>query len=190
MLFLQNNACSGGFTWETVVAIIGALAWLPWVFEKLQKPKLEGRLLNQNMKKDKEGLLYLLNLSITSLRKQFTIKEVRIGVKYPGDKKEYNGIIRWLNDSFWEDPNGIKARLKIPSNEFLGFMNKIPKDDSYKCHITFFVDKGTVEEFEYISIEFTPYSGSTQTIRFNRNEIDSKLFFWDDTIWVYPPPTI
>jgi hypothetical protein len=174
------------------VAIIGALAWIPWVFEKIQRPTLKGRLFNQNMKEDKEGLLYLLNLSVTSLRKQFVIKEIKIGVKYSGDKKEYNGIIHWLDESFWEDTNGNKARLKIPINEFLGFMNTIPKDDSCKGYITFFVDKGTVEEFEYINIEFIPYHGNVQTIRFNQKEIDSNLFFWDDTIWVYPSsaPTI
>ncbi len=49
---LQSNQNTTTFTWETIVAIIGALAWLaPWVYDVLQKPKLKGKLISQNMNK-------------------------------------------------------------------------------------------------------------------------------------------
>ncbi|MDP1615628.1 MAG: hypothetical protein Q8L68_07500 [Methylococcales bacterium] len=189
--FLQNNQGATGFTWETLetfAAIFGALAWAaPWIYEALQKPTIKGKLISQHMNKgffiNKEGLLYFLSISIISLRKQFNIKEIKVKVKYAGDDKEYNGTVCWFRKSLWVDSDGKKVELVIPNNEFLGFMSTLPKDDSRKCYITFLVDKGTVEEFDYLKLEFIPYRGNTQTLKFNRKDIDPNLMLWDDNIW-------
>ena len=186
---LQNSQGATNFTWETVVAIIGALAWLaPWVYEVLQKPTLKGKLISQHMNKgfytDKEGLLYFLSVSIISLRKQFNIKEIKIKVKYPGDDKEYNGTMCWFRKSTWVDSEGKQIELRIPSDEFLGFMSTMPKDNSRKCYVTFLVDKGTMEEFDYVKLEFIPYRGNIQTIKFDKKDINPNLMLWDDNIWI------
>ena len=192
---LQSNQNTTTFTWETIVAIIGALAWLaPWVYDVLQKPKLKGKLISQNMNKgyfrDKEGLLYFLSVSIISLRKQFNIKEIKIKIKYPNDDKEYNGVVCWFRKSFWVDAEGKKYELVIPNNEFLSYISTLPKDDSRKSYITFFVDKGTMEEFDYVKLEFTPYRGNTQIINFNKKDINSNLMLWDENVWKEVVPAL
>lgn len=189
---LQSNQNNTTFPWETIVAIIGALAWFaPWVYDVLQKPDLKGKLISFNSNKGtyenggkvQEGLLYFLSVSLISLHKQFNIKEIKIFIKYPNDDKEHNVKVIWARKSNWVDSVGKKYELVMPNNEFLSFISTLPKDESRKSYITFFVDKGTIEDFDYIKLELTPYRGNTKTINFNMKDIDPNLMLWDENVW-------
>jgi hypothetical protein len=179
---LQDN-----LSLEAIIAFVGALAWLPILYDKLRVPVLKGKLISYHMKKgiydQHEGLLYFLSVSMISLHNQFEIKKIKIKVKYSGDETEYSGKVFWSSDYLWDDSNGNKLKTIIPAGEFIEFISAFPKDSSQRFHVTFLVDKGMEEKFDSIKFEFYPYDGEKQIVQFNQKDLDFSLMLWDDTIW-------
>ena len=64
-----------------IVALIGALAWLPFLIEKCQKQYIEGKIISSynNITEDNKQILFLFKLSIVSVNKDFLLK-VQIGI--------------------------------------------------------------------------------------------------------------
>jgi len=180
------------WNWELILAIIGALAWLPWAIDKLTPSKIYGNLLSQLLNsgefnangEKKIGILHFFKISITCVNKNFNIKSILIDVKYKEDNNWYHGEIYWARTSTWAMPgNAEKKSLTIPHTEFLGFTNVLEKDKSKFYYLTFITNKKELAEYEIVKITFTDFKENRREINFISEEIDSNKILWEDEIW-------
>lgn len=176
-----------------IAGFIGASAWLaPWVYKKLSKPELKGRVIshfeNQGEFNSKKCLMHFVALNVISLNCCFNIKNTTISVKYKNTPDSYNGKIFWARKHEWAGPNDERLRLEIQAEDTLPFVGTIPQDVTRKIYITFRVDKSELEEFEKIVIVFTEESGHKNTVEINKQAIDGDQMLWDDRIWIDVSP--
>lgn len=175
-------------SWETVVAVLGALAWLPWLFDKFSSSKIYGNIIsyvvNNGRFNDKVGLLYYLKLSISCINKDFNIKSVEIYVKYPNNDKWFKGSIFWARTSNWVIEHGkLSKNLTLPNENFLGFVNILEKGKSNFYHLTFLVENKTLEDFELMKFEFVNYKEDNRILEISRNNINNDRLLFDDSLW-------
>ena len=170
-----------------ITGIIGASAWLaPWVYKKLSKPNLKGRIIshleNKGESNSKQCLMHFLALNVISLNRPFNIKCTDITVKYKKSSDCYNGKLFWARKNEWA-LDEKRLRLSIQAEDTLPFFGTIPQDVTKKIYMTFKVDKAELEEFERIVIVFTEQSGHKSTVEIDRQLIDADQMLWDDRIW-------
>lgn len=175
-------------SWETIIAIIGALAWFPWLFDKLSSSKIYGNvisyILNSGKFNDKEGLMYFFKLSISCINKNFNIKSINIFVKYPNSSEWKKGSIFWARTSSWVINNGQPTKqLTLPNDNFLGFINVLEKDKSNFYYLTFLVEHPQLEEFEKIKFEFINHKNYKKSFEILHKEINGDKMLFDDNIW-------
>jgi len=186
---MLNQIQLNEFSWETMIAILGALAWLPWIFEKINRPKLYGRLIsnfdNQGFLNQKTGTLHFLKLSISCVNNNFNVDNISIQIKYLNNNKWYDGNLFWARTSIWSmnSEGTIKKQLVIPHENYLGFVNMFEKDKSSFYHLTFIVEKEKFEEFEIIKISFINPKKITESIEFRKENINPDSVLFDDNIW-------
>ncbi|WP_406845105.1 hypothetical protein [Flavobacterium soyae] len=175
-------------SWETVIAVIGALAWLPWIFDKCSSSRIYGNVisyvLNGGTFNNKEGLLYFFKLSISCINKNVNIKSIDIYVKYPNTSEWKRGSIFWARTSTWTINNDEpQKKLTLPNDNFLGFINVLEKDKSNFYYLTFLVENTELQEFEKIKFEFVNHKNSKKSVEISREEIDEDRMLFDDSIW-------
>jgi hypothetical protein len=179
----QKSAIS----WETIVAILGALAWLPWLFDKFNSSKIYGNVISYHVNsgrfKNKEGLLYFFKLSVSCINKNFNIKSIDIYVKYANNNNWFKGSIFWARTSYWIMENGESKQLILPNDNFLGFVNVLEKDKSDFYYLTFLVETQTLQDFELIKFEFVNQKNDRKTFEISRNNIDNDRILFDDSLW-------
>ena len=192
MILSINN-----WNWELITAIIGAiigtLAWIPWLIDKYTPAKIYGRLISnlinqghiQNGDTFVDSTLHFLKLSITCINKNFNVKKISIRVKYENNKEWFNGNISWSHTSIWAMPGNSneKKKLILPNEQFLGFTNFIEKDVSKFYYLTFFVEKEDLQEYEIIELTFHDYKKNKKKVIFKATDIDSYQILWDNSIW-------
>lgn len=190
-LFFQTfSELIKNISWETIIAIVGALAWIPWIFDKFTPSKIYGSIIsnfiNQGRFSNKSGTLHFLKLSISCINKNFNVSECAIEVKYINNPSKYIGNIFWARTSTWAmDPQGtIHKNLQIPHEEFLGFVNMFEKDKSSFYYLTFIVQKTTLEDFEEIILTFKNPKGEKKELKFKNIDINPDKVLFDDSIWV------
>jgi hypothetical protein len=173
----------------TIAGLVGASAWLsPWVYKKLTKPELKGRVVshfgNAGEFNSKKCLMYFVALNVISLNRCFNIKNTDISVKYRSSPDTYHGKLFWARKNEWAGPKNERLRLEIQAEDTLPFVGTLPQDVTKKVYITFKVDKVELEEFEKIAIVFTEESGHKSTVEINNQSIDGDQMLWDDRIWI------
>lgn len=180
------------WNWELIIAMAGALAWIPWVYEKFTPAKIYGNLIstltNQGSfntgEKKINGVLHFLKISVSCINKNFNIKNIEIQVKYENDVNWYSAKIYWARTSVWTMPGIIEVKkLEIPSTHFLGFTNILEKDKSNFYYLTFITEKQELVEFETIRLNFHNYKQQTEIIEFNKKDIDPNRILWENEIW-------
>jgi hypothetical protein len=177
----------------TIAGLVGASAWLsPWVYNKLTKPKLKGRIIsyfyNPGEFNGKKCLMHFVALNMISLNRSFNIQKTDISITYKNSPGSYHGKLFWARKNRWTGCNGEQLRLEIQAEDALLFIGTIPQDVTKKIYLTFKVDKAELEEFEKIVIVFTEESGHKSTVEINRQSIDGEQMLWDDRIWIEVSP--
>lgn len=171
----------------TIAGLVGASAWLaPWVYKKLTKPELKGRVvsyfLNAGKFNGKSCLMHFFALNVISVNRCFNINNTNISVEY-SSSNSYSGKLFWARKNEWAGPNNERLRLEIQPEDTLPFVGTIPQDVTKRIYLTFMVDKAEPEEFEKIVIVFTEESGHKSIVEINRQSIDDDQILWDDRIW-------
>ena len=167
---------------------IGAAAWLaPWVYKKISRPSLRGRLVshfeNLGQFNGKNCRMHFLAINIISLSQCFNIKDIQILVRYKGNPSDYRGELFWARENVWSGPSKERLKLKIQPEDTLPFVGAIPQDVTKKIYLTFKVDKAELEEFDEITLIFNEQSGSSSTVSFKYGLINNDQILWDDRIW-------
>ena len=184
-----NQILLCGFSWETAIAILGALAWLPWIYDKTNTSKLYGRLIsnfvNQGHFNQKSGTMHFLKMSISCMNKNFNVDDISIQIKYLNNEIWYNGNVFWARTSNWamNAEGTVHKKLIIPHENYLGFVNMFEKDKSDFYYLTFIVEKVQLEEFEIIRITFRSPKQITESIEFRKENINPDNVLFDDSIW-------
>lgn len=59
------------FSWDTAIAVLAALSWVPWIFKTFDTPKLDGKILshfqNQGVFRNINGTFHFL-ISIKQIK--------------------------------------------------------------------------------------------------------------------------
>jgi len=201
MIFcIQNGVEQNSTNWreiiETIIAIIGAFAWLPFLIEKFSSSKIYGKIISSVVcegfvsnghSKRKDGLLYFFKVSISCINKNFNIKSVDIYIKYK-DKNWVKGSIFWVRTNSW-NIEGRPKQLILPNDNFLDFINVLEKDKQQFYYVTFIVEyKKTYEDFEAIRFDFLNYKKRKVSFEILRENISNDSILFDDNIWKPFPP--
>ncbi len=181
--------CNMAFWTTFILGLIGASAWLaPYIYNKLAKPTLKGRLVshhqNSGQFNGRRCIMYFLALNVISLNRSFNIKNTQITVRYKNASDKYTGNLFWARKNEWTGANGERLILSVLPENTLPFVGTIPQDLTKKIYMTFYVDKAELEEFAEIVIEFNEESGCKSTIVIDGKSIDGEQMLWDDRIWI------
>ena len=166
---------------------IGAAAWFaPWVFKKLSKPSLEGKLVshyeNSGTFNGEPCLMHFLAINVISLGGNFNIKNIQISLTYKGSSSIYEGDLFWARQNLWVNRAGDYFELRLQPEDTLPFVGTMPQDITKKIYLTFRVDKATLEDFQEIQINFIDHSNVQSVIKVE-HPINGDQILWDDRIW-------
>jgi len=182
----EISICASNF--GTIIGIIGASAWLaPWVYQKLTKPIIRAKLISHFENKGEFNstpcLLYFLTLNITSLGRNFNIKDTNISITYKNKLDKYTGKLFWARKHSWVGPDNKRLALNIPPEDTLPFVGTISKDITRNIYMTFGVDKAELDEIDDIQITFVEQSGCKSNVLIDFDMVDNDQMLWDDRIW-------
>lgn len=179
---------------ETVtlfISILGALAWLPFLYDISKRSKILGKIINYfdgtestteyfefGQKKMARGLQYIIKLSTAVINKSFYLKDAEVYVKYVNDKTIYKGVIFWPDDFVITDEKTNKQRhLRIKQEESVKFLHVLQKDETTDFYVIFIVEnvaRKNVTNFEYFEFRFINHKGRTLKLKIKREDIDFK----------------
>ncbi|MFE1744501.1 hypothetical protein [Coleofasciculus sp. H7-2] len=164
---------------------------------------------NFGVHKQIKGIGYALKLSITASNKAFNIKQIRMNFRYKNDSNLYEGLIYTNPRLSLSLIDGKKKDLCIPNSELLPFLNVLEKDKNNVCYVTCIVEKPINEEtkrkldfkisesnpkqillqtelflFSEVEIFFYDYDNNCKSLTLKQKDIDPKLQFYEERLWV------
>lgn len=179
-----------------IVSVVGAAAWLPWLFERFSPSRIVAKIIsltlipNQSLDyldkdgpKHLNGIGYFLKLNIIALNKTINIQKLEVSVKYPNEAKPHQGRIYWAR-KVRVALEGTPHTLQIPSSQFLPFINILDKDKVVSCYLTFMVDKANFEDFESVILKFIDFRNQSVSAVIGWNEIDHSVMLFEDSVWI------
>jgi len=162
-----------------LISIIGALAWLPRILDKLKKQELHGKIISRyNNFNDKETF-FLFKMSLFSKNKTFHLMEVSCSIEFE-DGQQFSSIARNMRKVVFNQ----NEELQILGKDFINNFSILPNDVNVEGYLFFsfgFV-KQTVKITKTTFI-FKSFENQTKTLPFNEKDIDDRQLFYDDTIW-------
>ncbi len=176
-----------------LIALVGASAWAaPWVFEKITKPKLEGRMIckvdNSGTFMNEPCLFYFTELNVVSLNKAFNIANVEVEVIYEDSTEPFSGHWCWMrpDTSQWvvrEGDHEVKYRCAISPEDTLPYVGSLPKNETKTVYLLFRVYKAELKQIEKLTIKFIEQTGLVRNIVVNAIDLDPAKMVWDYRIW-------
>lgn len=171
-------------TWGAfVLALIGALAWSPTIWNALRPNKVDGKIISiyNNFSADKKKIFLLLKVSLVSMRKDFFLKDVSLIVRFRSSQP-LTATSRNMRLVVFNIDGAFK-KLTVPGKEFINNLSVLPKGNSEVGYLFFSVNYNQDEPFREIDLILTSFDGQTKTLHFAGNEIDSDKLLFDDSIW-------
>jgi hypothetical protein len=172
------------FYLSTFIAIIGALSWIPFVFESCKKQIINGKIISRyhNVSFDKKEQYFIFKLSIVSINKDFTLKDIDVNIKYENNEVfnetslNNRAIIFNLDNKF--------KKLNIKGTEYLNNYSIYNKDKPEVGYIVFTTKNIENNKLEYIEFQFSSFEKTeNRVLRFYEKDIEEKKLFFDDSIW-------
>ncbi len=177
--------------WEQIVAVVGALAWLPTIIDYFKNPIIRGRIISQygNVGSVPGGGLcsiILQKISVFSANRDFFLKDLDVYIKYPNSDEIKCTVWTWRNLEFSFDSNGksVKKKLNINKNEYILHLTVLPKNQSIVGFVSFTISPIKDEKFEYIKYRFKDFKNNIKELKISKPEIIDSTQMFDDSIWV------
>lgn len=171
--------------WTLILSILGVLAWLPYVFDKLTPVKIEGKLIslygNIGTYKGTPSTILLMKLGIISENKDFNIKDVDIQINFKN-----SGWIKTTSYNTREalfTYNNTTKKLNLRNEDFINNMVSLPKDQAIAGYLITSTPVHINEEILQIELIFIPFSGKTKKVLLDKSKISEDKFLFDDKIW-------
>ncbi len=188
--------CTNSFlSWTSfIIACLGALAWFqPIIGSWFKKSELFLKILSNDAEIGKianesiDQQIYVQKISIYSKNIDFSIKDIKVYIKFPDKKDELNTKLwAWRDLKFHFPENGfmVKKKLKINSNDYLIHKVLFPKNSSTVGYMSFSVDYIKDVMFEYIRFEFTNFNGKIINNIVYGKDIHANMLIHDTDIWI------
>jgi hypothetical protein len=178
-----------------IISILGALAWLPFIFDLSKRSKLFGKVINYwhgidskteyyefGKKKIAQGLQYIIKLSTVVINKSYYLKDSEVYIKYVNDKAIHKGIIFWPDVFVVSDENKKQRNLRIKQEESIKFLHVLQKDETTDFYVIFIVENvknEDVSSFEFFEFRFINHKGKIIKLKVKREDIDFKNLLRD-----------
>lgn len=179
--------------WTTfILAIIGALAWLPTIVVSLKTTKIEGKILSQyaNLGKLPNGhgaAIIVQKLSLYSRNRNFYLKDIEVYLKFPDIKDELKCTLwawRDLYFSFDDKGHKVQRKLNIEAKDYLLQLTILPKDQSVVGYLSFSVGHLKDEKYDYVRYVFIDFDGNKKNLVIRKDNISDNTQIFDDKIWL------
>jgi hypothetical protein len=169
--------------WTTfILALIGALAWMPHILDFFKKSKIEGKTISRynNINADKTETIFLFKLSIFSKNKSFNLKQISCEIE------DLNGKIflatarnnRLIVFTF-EKP----YKLLVPENQFLNNFSLLPADKNVVGYLCFHFAGNLDRKLRTTTFILESFNKRVQRLRFQESDVHKEQLLFDDTIW-------
>ncbi len=180
--------------WTTfILALIGALAWTPIVYNWFQKCEINGKILSnygnlaQVPNETNLQSLYVQKIALFSQNKDFFPKDITVFIKYPSLQNELECTLwTWRNLIFTFNENGenIQKKLNINLSDYLIHKIVYQRNETIVGYISFSVNHQIDEMFEYVRFEFIDYKEKIKNLKIMHYEIDANKLAHENDIWI------
>ena len=174
-----------------LISIIGACAWLPIVFEKIKRPKIECRVLEFNwikngvfpsyipfedgLKKEYCGNIYLLCMRIISRHNDFSLRDFKVKVKFGSISDEVDAIVHCA-PHFTVTNTNSKSSRKYERNAGKNILNcTLLRKDTSEDLETHFIVETTKNDVEYFKLIFINTCGKSYTVIIQKEDLKCAL---------------
>jgi hypothetical protein len=172
----------------TIISLIGAASWIPWIFKKLRKNKIEGKLISMyaNFSKDKKRVIFLFKLSVISRNKDFFLKDIDLLIRFPSSDYLVSTSRNWraLIFNFGNPSHASFKKLNVPGNQFLNNLSVLKSDSPEVGYLSFVVNYDKDEPVEELNFVFKSFSGKEKILKFTKEDIKEEKMLFDDSIWL------
>ena len=183
--------------WATfILAIVGALAWLPTIFDSLKSTIIEGKILSQYANiatiPDGRAAVLLQKLSLYSKNRNFYLKDIEVYLKFPNMKDEIKCTLwTWRDLYFTFDEQGrkVQRKLNIETKDYLLQLTLLPKDQSVVGYLSFSFDHIRDEKYDYVRYVLIDFDGNRKELVISKDNISDNTQAFDDKIWINESPT-
>lgn len=179
-------------SFSDILALLGASAWLPYIIEILQKPKvfcvINEYYWSQNFtyhsaipfkieQRITNGSLFILKTNIICVKKDLLIKELNVEIKFQSVDSVQKGELIFLDEISTK-----QSTFENAVNEVFKFNNNIlsrrviQKDIPTDIDIPIYIDYPKCD-VEYINLTFITTRGKKVKVSLKHNDFNSKKFY-------------
>jgi hypothetical protein len=168
--------------WTTfVLALIGALAWTPTIFNFLKSSKIEGKIISRYTNINKQNqTMHLYKLSVFSKHKPFNIRNISCEIDVAnGEKARADARNNRLVVFTFDKP----YKLLVPGDQFLNNSTLLPAEKNVVGYLCFHFHGNYDRKLKSTTFIFESFDGKVQRLVFQESSIQEGQLFFDDTIW-------
>jgi len=162
-----------------LISIIGALAWLPQLFDLFKSQEILGKIISRYDNFNDKQSFYLYKLSLFSKNKPFHLKQITCTLEYD-DGQKFNDTARNMRYVIF---NG-NEELQVLGKEYINNFSILPNDTNIEGYLFFCYDfSNRTSKIIKTTFTFESYDDKVRTLSFEEKYIDGKQLFYDDSIW-------
>lgn len=174
-----------------ILALIGALAWLPQILVWMKKDRIEGKIISMYLNfvkipkdKSKIKIALLFKLSVVSINKDFFLKDIDLKIRFSSSKHIISTTSRnWRSLIFTFDK--CPKKLNVPDSQFLNNLSVLKRNTPEVGYLSFLIDYNKDEPIEELEFIFKSYkSNKKKILKFTKKDIKEEKLLFDDSIWV------
>lgn len=181
--------------WIAIVISILSIGFI--IRDRIKRPKISGKIVSLTFAPEgnlttidiegKElklsGIKYFFKLSLNVINKNIFYSDVKVKVKYPNDRKQYEGRMYFTNNDKWTMVDGVTKTLRIPEGKFIWYNNVLEKDKTLFLYTSFFVDR-EFDNFSQIEFVFiTPKGKEYKLGPLLPSSFKTEMALYEEEIW-------
>lgn len=172
--------------WATfILALVGALAWIPTVIVHLKKISLRGKIISRyvNYTEGKKETLILYKLSIILLNKSFNLKQIRCEIVDKDGNSYKSTAGNWREIKFCFGESNKEFKCTVNGNEYLNNHVQIPANISVPSYLFFKFHVDLERQLESTKFIFESFEGEIISLVFKEAGIQGGELWFDDSVW-------
>jgi hypothetical protein len=171
--------------WTTfILALIGALAWIPEIIKYFKKMSLEGKIISRynNLTADKQQTFFLYKLSILFVNKPFNLKQIRCemvdkdGNTYKSTARNLRKLVFGFENDFFE--------CAANGNEYLNNYSIFLSDINVSGYLFFSFHENLDRPLESTKFIFESFEGKILSLVFKEKDIRGDELWFDENLWI------
>jgi len=184
---MRENMMEIIFTKENialVVSILGACAWIPFLCEKLRRPKIECKILKYDwltdskfqctipfengLQKEINGVIFIIRMRITSRNNDFPIDNFQVKIKFCSMEQEIDAYTLFSSHfTVTSDSKSVEYDMDVHKN--ILFYPVLKQDDLIDLE-THFIVESKKSDVEYIKFIFINNKNKKQIIKMKKED--------------------